>query len=99
LCYLVTHNGDRQTYALFPAILSLTISFTWTFSPGVYRNEMREGFGGALRSMQAAGVFRHPAVLTNGIELVVGEEEDAVAVVKEDIGYLDQENRSLVRYR
>jgi hypothetical protein len=67
---------------------------------GIYRDAGDgEGEGGVLGVLQVSGVFRHPAVQAEGIEIVVGEEEDAVATVKENIAYLTEENRSLVRYR
>jgi hypothetical protein len=100
-CYVLTNNDvDEETYSFFPGLQSPFISFTWMFSPGIYRDAMRENVGGSvLQMLQNDGVFRHPTVRAKGIELVVGGEEETVAAVKEDIERLDEENRSLVRCR
>jgi hypothetical protein len=90
----------EKSYVFFPGSQSPAISFSWEFTAEI------EGYTGDLSqdpliALENSGVFDHPSVQLNGIDLELGCDEDGIKYFEKDLEDLEERLpgvRSLVRY-
>jgi hypothetical protein len=101
--YFTTASTEERRSTFFPfpvGVQSPSVSFSWTFSleRESYPKALARRNLGVLPTLEMVGVFAHPSVRRNGIELIVGDRVKVWESVARDREDLPENLRSLVRY-
>jgi hypothetical protein len=99
-CWLFSSPQRKYVDPFFPIVAHApaSTSFSWAFTPSI------GGYANAghplppLESLRISQVFGHPAVLANGIDLLVGDRSEDRKAIARDLKSLPEELRRLVRY-
>jgi hypothetical protein len=101
--YFTTASAEERRSTFFPFPVGVqfpSVFFSWTFSleRESYPKALARRTLGVLPTLEMVGVFAHPSVRRNGIELIVGDRVKVRESVARDREDLPKNLRSLVRY-